>query len=149
MIIDSLKNSARYEQLNPRFKQAFDFLRKNDLSGLEAGKVFLEENNLYVMINDTKLKNKPDAKLEVHDKYIDIQVPVSVAESFGWKDRATCKDLTSPYNPEKDIAFYGDVPTTYFTLQPQEFVIFFPEDGHAPCVGSGDIRKVIVKVICE
>jgi YhcH/YjgK/YiaL family protein len=149
MIIDSLKNSARYEPLNPYFKQAFDFLKKNDLSRLDAGKVILEEDKLYVMVNDTVLKNKPDARLEVHDKYIDIQVPVSTAETFGWKGRAVCKDLASPYNPEKDIAFYGDVPTACFTLQPLEFVIFFPEDGHAPCIGSGDIRKVIVKVICE
>jgi YhcH/YjgK/YiaL family protein len=149
MIIDSLKNSARYEQLNPRFKQAFDFLKKNDLSRLDAGKVLLEEDKLYVMINNTRLKNAPDARLEVHDKYIDIQVPVSAAETFGWKDRAACNDLASPYNPEKDIAFYGDEPSTCFTLRPLEFVIFFPEDGHAPCIGNGDIRKVIVKVICE
>lgn len=149
MIIDSLENSARYEPLNPYFKQAFDFLRNTDCSQLEAGKILLEDNNLYVTVSHTRLKNKPDAKLEVHDKYIDIQLPVSTAESFGWKNRTHCHDLTSAYNPEKDIAFYGDPPTTWFTLQPQEFVIFFPEDAHAPCVGNGDIRKIILKVICQ
>lgn len=149
MIIDSLKNSARYEQLNPYFKQAFDYLKALDFSTLEAGKTVLIEDTLFVMVNDTQLKNKPDAKLEVHNKYIDIQVPVTAAESFGWKERSICTDVTVPFNQEKDIEFYGDTPTTYFTLQPEEFVIFFPEDGHAPCVGEGDVRKIIVKVLCK
>lgn len=149
MIIDSLQNTTRYEQLNPYFKQAFDYLKSLDLSSLQAGKTILVEEALFVMVNDAKLKNKPDAKLEVHNKYIDIQIPVSAAESFGWKERAACTDAMDPFNTEKDIAFFGDTPTTYFTLQPGEFVIFFPEDGHAPCVGEGDIRKIIVKVLCE
>jgi YhcH/YjgK/YiaL family protein len=148
MIIDSLKNSARYEQLNPYFKQAFDFLKNNQLSQLEAGKLILEEDKLFLMINDTQLKNKPDAKLEIHNKYIDIQVPVSTAETFGWKDRSACREVLSPYNPEKEVALYADIPTTYFTLQAGEFAVFFPEDGHAPCIGSGDIKKIIVKIIC-
>ena len=149
MIIDSLKNSDRYKQLNPHFKQAFEYIRSLDFSKLEAGKIVLKENALIVNVSDTKLKSKPDAKLETHNKYIDIQVPVSASESFGWKERSICTNITAPYNAEKDIEFYGDTPTTYFTLQPEEFAIFFPEDAHAPCVGEGDIRKIIVKVICE
>lgn len=146
MIIDSLKNSALIEGLNPYFKQAFDFLKSADLKNLEPGKMELSGNALFLMINDLNLKTKDDAKLEVHNKYIDIQVPVSCAESFGWKNRAECKTVAIPFNEEKDVEFYGDIPTTYFTLQPGEFVIFFPEDGHAPSVGEGPIRKIIVKV---
>lgn len=147
MIIDSLKNIAQYESLNPYFKQAVDFLGNTDFSQLEPGKIVLEENKLTVNINNSRLKEKADAKLEVHNSYIDIQVPISAPETFGWKQRATCAEQTQPYNEEKDIAFYGDTPTTYFTLQPGEFVIFFPEDGHAPCVGTGEIKKMIIKVI--
>ena len=33
-----------------------------------------------------------------------------------------------------------------FTLSPGEFVIFFPEDAHAPCIGEGVIRKMVAKV---
>ena len=148
MIIDSLKNSAKYEHMNPYFKQAFEYIKSLDFSKLEAGKTELAETALFVMVSDTKLKEKQNAKLETHNKYIDIQVPVSCVESFGWKDRSLCKDVTAPYNPEKDIEFYGDEPDTYFNLQPKDFAIFFPEDAHAPCVGEGDIRKIIVKVIC-
>lgn len=147
MIIDSLENSARYENLNPYFKPAFEYLKSLDLSKLEPGKKALDGNNLIINVNNTKLKTKEAAKLEVHDKYIDIQVPVSSMESFGWKDRAECVKSNAPFDADKDIEFFLDIPTTYFSLQPGEFVIFFPEDAHAPCVGEGDIQKIIFKAI--
>ena len=56
------------------------------------------------------------------------------------------KEPTAPYNPEKDITFFADKPTTYVDVQPGEFAIFFPEDGHAPGIAEGNFRKVIVKV---
>ena len=149
MIIDSLANSAQYEQLNPYFKQAFDYIKSLDFSKIEPGKVVLDDDALIVNINESKLKSPADAKLEVHNKYIDIQIPLSCKETFGWKQRNECKDVTVPFNLEKDIEFYGDTPTTYFTLLPEEFVIFFPEDGHAPCVGEGDVKKIIIKVAAK
>ena len=35
---------------------------------------------------------------------------------------------------------------TFYTLRPGQFTILFPEDGHAPMIGEGDVRKIIVKV---
>ncbi|MBR2624354.1 MAG: YhcH/YjgK/YiaL family protein, partial [Paludibacteraceae bacterium] len=39
MILDALENSALYESLNPRFKAAFDYVKKTDFSKLEPGKI--------------------------------------------------------------------------------------------------------------
>ncbi|MFR9165139.1 MAG: YhcH/YjgK/YiaL family protein [Dysgonomonas sp.] len=146
MIIDSLKNSEQYEQLNPLFKKAFDYLKKLDFSALQAEKIELQGRDLHVSISNSKLKNKPDAKLEVHNKYIDIQMPVSKPETFGWSPRSIVKTKTADFNEEKDIQFFEDQAKTYFTLEPDNFVIFFPEDAHAPCIGEGDILKIVVKV---
>ena len=33
------------------------------------------------------------------------------------------------------------------TLVPGEFIIFSPEDGHAPLIGEGEIKKIIIKVV--
>ena len=38
------------------------------------------------------------------------------------------------------------MPQTYYTLRPGQFTMLLPEDGHAPMVGEGSIRKIIVKV---
>lgn len=146
MIIDSLKNTAPYEQMNPLFKKAFEYIRTLDFSKLEVGKTILDGDNLFVSVNDSTLKSKETAKLEVHNSYIDIQLPISKEETFGWTSRANLKSETAPFNNEKDIQFFNDTPDSYITIKPGDFLIFFPEDGHAPCVGEGNILKIIVKV---
>ncbi len=146
MIIDSLQHSALYEQVNPYFKEAFDYIKKLDFNNLAAGKTQVNGDALIVNINESQLKKKEDAKLEVHNRYIDIQIPLSCAEGFGWKYRPECTQPKSEFNEEKDILFFDDEPSTYFTLQSGEFVIFFPEDAHAPLVGEGEVKKIVVKV---
>ena len=42
--------------------------------------------------------------------------------------------------------FFNDAPSTYFTILPGEFAIFFPGDGHAPLIGEGETKKIIIKV---
>ena len=52
-------------------------------------------------------------------------------------------------NTEKDVMFYDDEPSTYFTLDEGEIGIFFPQDAHAPLVGDGRVKKAVVKVKVE
>ncbi|HEV8079726.1 MAG TPA: YhcH/YjgK/YiaL family protein [Chitinophagaceae bacterium] len=58
----------------------------------------------------------------------------------------TAKDQKGEYNAEKDVVFYSDVPDMYFELTDNQFAIFFPEDVHAPMIGEGGIKKLVVKV---
>ena len=147
MILDSLKNSAVYENVNPRMKKAFELIASTDWTTMETGIHELDGKDIYVNVMERELKQKSDAKLEVHNEYIDIQVLVTgKEEAFGWSER---KDLRMPqgeFNAEKDIQFFDDVPQTYYTLRPGQFTVLFPEDGHAPMVGEGTMRKIIVKV---
>lgn len=146
MIVDNLKSASAYESLNPYFKKAFEYLKSLDFSKLEPGKIELDGKNLFVSISNSTLKTKETAKLEVHNNYIDIQMPVSKAEGFGWIHRSELKKEAAPFNTEKDIQFFEDKPETYLTVSPGNFAIFFPEDGHAPCVGEGEVLKIVVKV---
>ena len=147
MILDSLKNSALYEKVNPRMKKAFELIASTDWTTMETGIHELDGKDIYVNVMERELKQKSDAKLEVHNEYIDIQVLVTgKEEAFGWSER---KDLRMPqgeFNAEKDIQFFDDAPQTYYTLRPGQFTVLFPEDGHAPMVGEGTMRKIIVKV---
>ncbi len=147
MILDSLKNSALYENVNPRMKKAFELIASTDWTTMETGIHELDGKDIYVNVMERELKQKSDAKLEVHNEYIDIQVLVTgKEEAFGWSER---KDLRMPqgeFNAEKDIQFFDDAPQTYYTLRPGQFTVLFPEDGHAPMVGEGTMRKIIVKV---
>lgn len=147
MILDSLSNSALYEALHPRFKMAFDFLKNTDLSALEPGKIELDGANLFVNVVDITGKSEDEAKMETHDKYIDIQLPVGNAETMGWIAKSKLKDILEAYNEEKDITFFRDKASNLILVQPYEFAVFFPEDGHQPGIGAGTYRKIIVKVL--
>jgi len=146
MIHDLLENSARYESLNPRFKQAFDFLKTSDLVNLPLGIMELDGKNLFVNVQEIEGKTCDVALMETHEKYIDIQVPISAKELMGWLPRKNLKQATNEYNPEKDMTFYTDKAAYMINVNLSEFVIFFPEDGHQPGIGDGKWKKLIVKV---
>ena len=80
MIVDAIKNAELYYSLSPRIKQAFDWLAATDIAALEAGRHDIDGNNLFVNVMDVTLKPREEAVLEVHDRYIDIQIMVGKAE---------------------------------------------------------------------
>ncbi len=147
MILDSLKNSALYYAVSPRLKQAFELVAATDWTTVEAGIHELDGRDIFVNVMDCNLKQKADAKLEVHNEYIDIQILITgEEEAFGWSERCDLKQPQSAFDDEKDVQLFDDVPQTYYTLRKGQFTILLPEDGHAPMVGQGPIRKIIVKV---
>ena len=146
MILDKLTNSGLYESVHPRFKKAFDFLNSTDLAQIPLGKIELEGSDLVVNIVEVDGKTVDDARMETHINYIDIQVPVSQIETMGWKPTADLKEVTQPYNSEKDLTFFADKAYNMLQIHPLEFAIFFPEDGHQPGIAQGKLKKIIVKV---
>lgn len=149
MILDSLNNSKRIESLHPLFKKAFDYIKSTDFSKMEDGTIRVEGEQLTVTIASLLGKEKSAAAIETHKKYIDIQLPLLGVEKIGWKAGSELREESVPYDEEKDIAFYIDRPTAFTKIYPGQFAIYFPEDGHAPGIGQGNIRKVIVKVPVE
>lgn len=147
MIIDSLNNSEKIEVLNPHFKKVFDYIKSHDLKNAPLGRIDIDGENSWIMVSEVQGKEKSAAALESHDRYIDIQLPLIGEETFGWQARGLLKnERDGGYNAEKDITFYTDPAKLYFTMSEGEFAVFFPEDGHAPCIGKGTIKKVVVKV---
>ena len=147
MIFDSLKNSAVYYSVHPRMKKAFELIASTDWGKMEPGIHELDGRDIYVNVMERELKNPADAKLEIHNEYIDIQVLVrGEKEAFGWSERCDLRKPLGEFDAEKDIQLFDDEPQTYYTLRPGQFTILFPEDGHAPMVGEGEVRKIIVKV---
>lgn len=146
MILDALDNSQRVENLHPLFKKAFEYIKSTDFSQVADGTIELEGSRLTVTVASLCGKQKSEAAIETHKKYIDIQLPLLGVEKIGWKPGCQLQEESIPYNEEKDITFYVDRPTAFTKIYPGQFAIYFPEDGHAPGLGQGNIRKVIVKV---
>ncbi len=146
MIIDAITGLERYLYLNPRFEKAFRFLRNHDLQKMEEGIYEIDGEAVYATVSEGEGKKLEEARLEVHDSYIDIQVAISGGETFGWRNRSRCDNLGAAYDATKDIAFYNEEPDVFFTMEPGNLVMFFPHDAHAPMIGEGQIRKMVIKV---
>jgi len=146
MIIDTINNLCKYVGMNPLFADVVAFLDENDLNTLGAGKHFIKDKDLFVNIQEAKGRSQEEAVLETHVKMIDIQIPLDGEETFGYTP--LCDLPPFEYNAEKDITKYGDIQAqTYVTVKPGQMAIFFPQDGHAPCItDKAEIRKAIFKV---
>lgn len=147
MILDSIQNADRYTALHPLLKQAFDFLRTHDLASLPDGKITLDGEQLYISV--ATAEGKTTAPLEAHQRYIDVQMPISTTETMGWRPTADCHNVQQNYDAERDIAFFADDYTTRLQVQPGQFVIFFPEDAHAPAMAQGLLKKLVVKILIK
>lgn len=131
---------------NPFYAKAMEFLEENDLFELKTGKHVIDGDNLWVNIVDSNLKTPAEARLEVHDKYIDIQIPLSGEETFGIKPRSECVSPVGEMDAAKDILFYDDPVEETVTLKAGQVITFEPDTAHAPLIGEGTIHKAIFKV---
>ncbi|HEY9535350.1 MAG TPA: YhcH/YjgK/YiaL family protein, partial [Mucilaginibacter sp.] len=146
MIIDTLSNAERYYSLHNSFQTAFEYLKSTNLNVLENGVIELGEGIRIIVSHDPGRTKEAAAKtFECHNQHIDIQVTTNGPEIMGWKPRSDCQHVEVPYSYEKDYMFYSDTPDTYFSLKNGQFVIFFSEDVHAPMIGEGLIKKLVVK----
>ena len=84
--------------------------------------------------------------LEAHKLYIDIQMPLSTTEFIGFKPVSRCEAVSEVYDNDRDIVFYADDFDTILSVSPGQFVIFYPQDAHAPAMASGYLRKLVVKI---
>ncbi len=150
MIKDHINNAHRYDDLHPNFRSVLEILQSLNLNALQAGHIELDGKYVYININTTKSTTKEEARLESHRQYIDIQMPLTGCETFGVRPTQECLSPIGDFDTERDIVFYEDAPSEFITLSKGEFVIFFPDDAHAPCIDTADNHlKLVVKVSVE
>ncbi len=150
MVLDKLANANRYYSLHPLFEKAFGFLRDTDLATISSGVHEIEGKKLFAIISEGVGVTEQEYKLEVHQKYIDIQYIISGTDHMAWKDLAQCEAPNDPYNDERDAAFFPDKTNNWFDVPAGSFTIFYPDDAHAAMVtGDSLVRKVVLKIAVE
>jgi len=147
MIIDTIANASKYFSVHPLFSKAFEYIKQTDLANAPDGRSDIAEGLKAIFSNKTGMTAEASvAKFECHNKHIDIQVCIKGTETIGWKPREKCVTENSGYNTEKDVQLYNEQPDMYFHLTNGQFAILFPEDVHAPMIGDGEIKKLVIKV---
>lgn len=148
MILDTLKNKEQYASLHPRFKAVFDYIDTHDLASMELGRHDIDGDNIFVMVQEIELRPREQARLELHRKYIDIQLVLRGPEEvFGWSEKKDCLTAETEFDEAKDIQLFTDKPQCFYTVREGQFSILFPEDGHAPMLGEGVVKKCIFKIL--
>lgn len=150
MVKDNINNAHQYDDLHPNFHTIFEILQSLNLDALQPGHIELDGKYVYINIGETENKTYEEVKLESHRQYIDIQMPISGNETFGVKPTNECNTPIGEFDTERDFIYYEDTPNEYITLYKNEFVIFFPEDAHAPCINTANNHlKLVAKVSIE
>jgi YhcH/YjgK/YiaL family protein len=149
MILDDISRSSVYENLGPRFKAAFDWLKSATVDSLPTGRVDILPGEVYALVQRYAAKPRSEGKWEAHRKHIDIQYIHSGRELMLREGIERCQ--AGEYNPEKDFVPVKAEGGTELSVGQGEFAVFFPHDAHMPGLAdkSGtDVVKVVVKIFC-
>ncbi|MBR5892814.1 MAG: YhcH/YjgK/YiaL family protein [Bacteroidaceae bacterium] len=146
MILDSLDNLKAYASINPRFPKAIEFILNTDLNALPLGRNEICGDEIFANVMEAQPRTKEESPIEIHRKYIDIQIPITADEVMGYIPKEQLPE--GDYKEETDAALYpvGMLATDYLNVTRSMFAIFFPQDGHAPAITPVKLKKVIVKV---
>lgn len=147
MIYGNIAYADRYSSLHPLLPQLFAYVKSHDLLHTPMGKIVLDGDKLFINNLNPECLSEEKQVLEVHRRYIDVHILLEGKERVGWRNTDDCKELAHPYDEAGDFATFFDKPTTYIDMMPNDFLIVYPEDAHAPIIGSGKIRKAIAKVM--
>jgi len=148
MIFDSLDNADKYFVLGEKIKKGFNFLLSSDLINMPDGRHIIDDE-IYANIQTLTTKPLKEQKWEAHRKYIDIQYVIKGREKMGFGLLKDFNKTIVPYDHDKDITFLDGEKYSYVDVNEGNFVIFYPDDIHAPMLSVKDneeIKKVIVKV---
>ena len=92
MITDTIANAARYTALHPDFADAVRLMQSPGFSTLPDGQHDTGNPNIRLFIGSEAMRSRQAARPEAHQKHIDIQIPLSGAEGYGWIDRGRLKN---------------------------------------------------------
>jgi YhcH/YjgK/YiaL family protein len=150
MIIDRIQNRAFYRQLGSRVSEALEYLATTDFTKMPDGKYELDGPRMFALVQRYRPKPLEEIVWESHRKFIDVQYIVKGAERMGYVPLGERMTIKQDYDPDRDIVFY-DVQGDLFTVSERCFVVFAPQDVHAPGLavdrpGNGEVLKVVIKV---
>jgi len=151
MIVTHLTNAREQMALTPGMRKALDFL--NDASGKELpdGRVELDGNRVFALVQSYQTLPAGDEVLfEAHRDYIDVQYVARGREIMGW---APAEQLASrvAYDPANE-AWLATLPAqvaTFVRLEAGYIAVLHPADAHAPRLAAGapaGVKKIVVKV---
>lgn len=147
MVYDKIDNRETYKGLSEDIYAGLKFLQQTQ-PDIENG-VHVINPRVKAIVSEYETKFENENWYEAHRDYIDIQYLLRGREKNCCLPVEKLKE-TMTYKKEIDAAFYeADMPTQELMLGDGYFAIYWPQDGHMPCLSAGEqekVKKVVVKV---
>lgn len=147
MVYDKIDNIETYKGLSEDIYEGLKFL-KNASPDLACG-VHEINPRVKAIVSEYETKAVNENGYEAHKKFIDIQYLLKGNEKNCCMPIELLKE-TKPYKEEIDAAFYeADVPAQELMIGDGYFAIYWPQDGHMPCMSvnkAGEVKKVVIKI---
>lgn len=145
------KEFKRQYCLNPRWwDKAFRFIKSHNLDTLKVGKYVIEEDNVIAFVSEGPSKEIDQIQWETHKNFNDLQYIIAGKAKMGMAPLLNSEfTISTPYNPQKDVANYEDVRGNYFIGKPGYYFIFSPLDIHRPAIKiqkHSTIKRLLIKV---
>jgi len=153
MIVADLDTIERQMPQTPEFREAIAFLRRPDLPDLPDGKIAIDGERVFAILQRYRTASLDAPEFEYHRKYLDIQYVLSGEEIIGWAPAAHMTPLFD-YSDGQDVCIGLMQPGTWspVRLAAGQLAVLWPEDGHAPRIAAGTpclVRKIVVKVALQ
>ena len=150
MIFDSIKNKNNYKDFH-LLSMALDYLAGLTPDTYPDSTVVLIPGRLFA--NPVSLVSKPESQCiyEAHKKYLDVHYILEGCEGIATADVSSLS-VQTPYNEEKDIAFYTGSEDGRYCLHPGQFMVCWPNDAHKVAMMKDQpqpIKKIVFKIAAK
>ncbi len=140
------KDLSLYAKLNPYFATAFEDIKKIIAEKTEVGKYIIKEDEYFYMVQEYEAKEPENAKFEVHDLFIDIQVVLEGEEEIRFDEVERLQPGIEPKGDNRYFKIDSDTCDTAI-LTAGELAIIFPGEPHAPGIKHSEDKKNVRKIV--
>lgn len=138
---------------NKNFQFAFNYLKTidEDFFKIKEDEVIKEmiTDDIFVLKQAYKTKDREDCFFESHKKYIDIQYIVKGSEVMDVSNLEEL-EIIEEYDENRDFIKYSSKNSfSSLLIKEKELAIFYPSDAHQPCIKNIEnelVYKAVIKL---
>lgn len=147
MLYGNIDNLSEYGFLPKEVLKCFAYAVNHDLLSYEKGSYQIDGQNLYVNIAEYETTS-PEARFwEAHRDYLDVHLMLHGREQIDLNFLSNME--LGQYVPKDDFLPMEGEKKASVVLEPGDFLICYPDDGHRTAVavdGHEKLKKAIFKV---
>lgn len=147
MVFGNIRNEKEIFRLEEKVRKCLEYAAGHDLKTYEKGRHEIDGEDLFVNIAEYETAAVEDRFWEAHRDYLDLHLMLQGREriDIGFIDDMKQRE----YVPEDDFLPLDGEPCCSAVLNPGNFLLAYPEDGHRTGVAvkkPEKIKKAIFKI---